>query len=493
MNPMIKAIACAAALSLALPGGARSLTTENVDIRVAGNFLNISADIVLDSLRLGSNRQLFITPVVKGDTAAEKVLPSVLVNGRNMHYSYERGLLKGFPEMRGRVLEREVRRDNGHGQKIEYSVRVPLEGWMSRPGTSLSFVVDSCGCGVRYGERISEEYPVIPPFENPVKEMRTIMIRPPYTEPPIIKHEGKARVQFEVDQTVLHVNPYTCKNGQRIDNRDEIKMIDDSVKYALTDPNVELTSIEICGYASPESPYRHNDELATGRSKALAEFLAEHYHLPQDRVTYSAVPENWGEFREMVVKSDELTEQQRADLLKLIDEPAFTPAEYDRKERILTTDPKFRDLYRTKIRPEWFPKLRATTFSLHTQLKPMTDEELMRIIETTPEKMSLNQMFRVARMYPEGSADFNRVIEIALKHYPDDPVAILNAAAAAAGRGEYAKAKELLVKAPETPETNNLLGIIATSEEKYDLARTYFEKAGDFAPAKRNLNMLPKD
>ena len=209
MNSIIKAIACGAAITMAWGASAQSLSTENVDIRVAGEFLNVSADFVLDSLRLKSNHQLFITPVVKGDTTVDKELPSVLINGRNMHYSYERGLLKNFPEVKAHDILSEVRRFNGKDQTVAYSVRVPLEQWMSRPGTKVAFVVDSCGCGVRYGQEIPGEYLIIPPFENPVKEMRAVMIRPPYSEPQVTIHEGKARVQFYVDSSELHVNPST--------------------------------------------------------------------------------------------------------------------------------------------------------------------------------------------------------------------------------------------------------------------------------------------
>lgn len=463
------------------------VATENVDIRIAGDFLNVSADIVLDSLRLRSNHQIFITPVVRGDSTLEMEFPSVLVSGRKMHISYERGALRGFPEIRNRVIGREVRRYNDEAQTVNYSARVPLEDWMRSKGTRVAFVYDSCGCGTRYGQLVTEEIPL---FFNPVKQMHALMMTPAVTELPVEIHEGRARVQFEVDRTELHIFPYICKNGQRIDNRGQIAMIDDSVKYALTDPNVEIAGINICGYASPESPYRHNDELATGRSRALAEYLAGEYHLPQERVKYSAVPENWGEFRNEVEHSYELSGQQREWLLELIDEPAETPEDWDHKEKVLKTDPRFKELYRKKILPEWFPKLRATTFAIHTRLKPVSDEVLAKIIETTPEKMSLNQMFRVAKLYPEGSEDFNRVIDIALRHYPDDPTAIVNAAAAAVSRGEYDRAKGLLAKVSVTPEVYNLLGIIATSEENYDAAKRYFEKAGGLPDAERNLELL---
>lgn len=463
------------------------ISTENVSVHPADGFLNISADIVLDGLNLKANNQIFITPVLRGGDSEEITLPSLLVNGRNMHISYERGALKGFPDMNSHNIMREVMRRNGKPQTEPYITRIPLEKWMRVGDARFAIVYDTCGCGVEYGKKIDSE---IIFSLNPAKQMRTVMMTPAVTELPIEIHEGKARVQFEVDKTELHAEPYVCRNGQRIDNREQLQVIDDSVKYALSNPNVEIAGIAICGYASPESPYMHNEYLATNRSRALAEYLADRYNLPREVVTYSSVPENWKEFREMVVTSDELTEQQRNDLLELIDRPAYGASDYDAKEKELKTSPKFAKLYRSKILPEWFPKLRATTFAISTRLKPMSDQQLAGVLEKNPELMTLNQMFRVARLYPEGSPQFNAVIRKALARFPDDPTANLNAAAAAVSEGKYDEAKSLLNKAGDTPEAWNLRGIIATAEGEFEQAKNLFGKAESLPEAETNANLL---
>ena len=488
MNTLTKTII---SLGIAAPvffqSSAQSVTTDHVSVHADGHSLTVSADLILDSLELKSNNQIFITPVVMTDGTMSMTLPSVLVNGRKMHLSYQRGALNGFDAIRSHDIINEVERKNGHSQTVGYSTRVAIDSSFDRQRSAIAFVIDSCGCGVDIANTVT---PLIPLFENPYHQMQTAMITPAVTELPVSIHEGRARVQFEVDRTELHAELYVCRNGQRIDNRAQLAVIDDSVAYALTDPHVEIAGISVCGYASPESPYLHNDMLASGRSRSLAEYLAERYHLPKDKATYSAVPENWGEFRQQVVDSKEITEQQRADLLELIDRPAYSPGDYDAKETELRTSPRFATLYRTKILPEWFPRLRATTFAISTRLKSLDDEELAEVILSTPEKMSLNQMFRVARLYPEGSDEFNRVIEIALKHYPDDPTANLNAAAALIARGEYDAARPLLDKAGDSPEADNLRGILATRQGDYDEAARYFELAGSLPAARKNLELL---
>lgn len=464
------------------------ITTANVDLHQSGDMFLVSFDFVLDSLTLGANKQVFVTPVITGvEDSTEVVLPTLLINGRNMHYGYERGSISTKQFDNYDKIYSVVRRMNGTAQSVAYSSKTPVQPWMRREGASIHLEYDTCGCGRPAGKSLGDSLPL---DLNPAPKMRLAYITPQVTDLPVSIHEGKARVQFEVNRTELHDQPYVCRNGQRIDNREQLKVIEDSIRYAVSDPNVEIASINICGYASPESPYTHNDYLATNRSRSLAEYIGERFNLPADRCTYSSVPENWEEFRQQVVAAEDITDEQRADLLELIDRPAYGPSDYDAKETTLKTDKRFAALYRSKILPVWFPELRCTKFAISTRLKPLADEKLAEIIHTMPQLMSLNQMFRVARLYPEGSDEFNEVIAIALEYYPESPVANLNAAVAAMYRGDYAAALPLLEKSGDSPEAENARGVIATNDGDYEEAVRRFTAAGNLPEAAKNKAMI---
>lgn len=484
------------ALALAVATAAASVTqgiaTRNVALGRSGGKIHLTADVVLDSLKLKSGQQVFVTPVITGARGQSVVLPTVLVTGRGMHYAYERGTMRDLKTYRERYdISREIRRLNGTAQSFDYSGYATYEPWMRNDRLSLAFHLDSCGCGVFAGSAV---VPSVDTIFNPLSKMRVAYITPKVTELPVTNHEGFARVQFEVDRTRLHDSVYRCRNGQRIDNRQQLKVIYDSIEYALTDPNVEISKIQITGYASPESPYEHNRELATGRSHALADYIGKYvgrkYQISPEVADFDAVPENWTEFRTQVLDAKDITEQQRADLLELIDRPAFSPADYDAKERELKTSPRFRDLYRTKILPQWFPHLRATKFRISTRLKPMSDDKLAEIITTTPEKMSLNQMMRVARLYPEGSEAFDKVIDTALKYYPDSEEANLNAAVSALRHEDYQRAATLLVKAGDSPEAVNARAVVKVHDGDFDGARQLLEKVPMLPEAQKNLSLL---
>lgn len=465
-----------------------AVTTRNVALTAGDGQVSVSMDLVLDALTLPRNRQVFVTPYLEGSGGQRVTLPTVLVNGRNMQYVYERTGLPRKLRAEYANLAQVVARKNGTSQAVPYLASVGQESWMRRGKASLRLSVDTCGCGIDLGQGESEPLATID--LNPVSRMYLAFVTPPVTDLPVVAHEGRARVQFEVDSVTLHAEPYRCRNGQRIDNRQQLRMIDDSVRYALSDDNVEIAAISVCGYASPESPYMHNDYLATSRSKSLANYLAQRYQLPQECCTFSAVPENWEEFRQMAVDSKDITEEQRSCLLALIDKPAYGPADYDAKERELKASPVLGRLYRTTILPVWFPQLRCTKFVINTRLRPMRDEQLAGIIKTQPQMLSLNQMFRVARLYPEGSEEFNATIQTALRFYASDPVANVNAAVAALKAGRYDEAATLLEKAGNLPEAENARGVLATHRGDYETAVRHFENAQSLPEAQKNKALV---
>lgn len=488
----MKRIIIASGLSLcllpAMADGSFDVDIENAMALPSGDRMKFSADIVLDDLKLKSNRQIFLTPILEDGEGNSEVLPAALVNGRAMQIAWERGTVSAGDRYENGV-EVAVRRRNGKPQTINYNVSVPMQKWMWGRTASVKWMIDTCGCGQYNGSVMkSDELLRL----NPAEKMRASYMVPALAPLPVVKHEGRARVQYEVNQSVLHTGPYVCRNGQPIDNRLELKTIDDSISSALSNKNMEITKIKICGYASPEGSYVGNEKLSTDRSRSLATYIADRYRLPAGKSEYSAVAENWEGFKKLVEEDKYLTPEQRASLLELIDRPAYGPADYDAKERELKTNPKYSGIYRKIILPEWFPQLRTTKFEIQTQLKPLSDEELAQVIKTDPDKMSLNQMFRVSKLYPEGSPEFNEVMDTMLKYYPDDEAANLNAASAALKGGDLQKAETLLKKAGDSPEAWNARGILASWKGEMDEARKFFKEAGALSEASKNLEMLGK-
>ena len=104
-------------------------------------------------------------------------------------------------------------------------------------------------------------------------------------------------------------------------------------------------------------------------------------------------------------------------------------------------------------------------------------------------------MFRIANLYEPGSNAYNEVFAIAVRLYPSDPVANLNAANIALKKHDLEGATQFLKKAdPNVAQTIHALGVLALLQGRYAEARTLLEQAqqAGITEAATNLEILQK-
>ena len=77
---------------------------------------------------------------------------------------------------------------------------------------------------------------------------------------------------------------------------------------------------------------------------------------------------------------------------------------------------------------EIYPGLRKVNCKIDYTVVNFDVEQGRIIIRENPKYLSLNEMYQVANSYPKGSKDFVDVFDIAVRMYPTDAVANLNAA-----------------------------------------------------------------
>jgi outer membrane protein OmpA-like peptidoglycan-associated protein len=96
--------------------------------------------------------------------------------------------------------------------------------------------------------------------------------------------EGSAFIDFPVNQTVIYPD-YRH-------NTAELGKIQSSIDSVQGDMDITITSVWLKGYASPESPYAHNKELAIGRTAALKKFIQQLYQFEDEVITTDYEPED---------------------------------------------------------------------------------------------------------------------------------------------------------------------------------------------------------
>ena len=146
----------------------------------------------------------------------------------------------------------------------------------------------------------------------------------------------------------------------------------------------------------------------------------------------------------------------------------------DQKERNIRA--RYPEAYRTLLE-DCYPALRRTDYTVNYDIRGFNVDEAKEIIKTRPQNLSLQEMFAVAQTYEAGSEDFNRVFDIAVRMYPDDEVANLNAANALLERKEAEQALKYLQKAGNSPQADNARGVALILLERYDEAKPYLQRA----------------
>lgn len=283
---------------------------------------------------------------------------------------------------------------------------------------------------------------------------------------------GRAFLDFPVNETIIY--PKYRRNPQ------ELRRICNTISHALFDKSIQVTSISLHGYASPESPYSNNTRLATGRTAALMQFLRTKYNISESLFHNEFTPEDWGNLRGFIategrrrVKGDIWYEN--ASILETPEAPACVRNNRDELLRVidLDMDPDEKELLLKRVAGgepyKWllknvYPGLRHTDYIVEYVVRSYPVKESKRIIYTHPEALSVEEMYRVAQSYDESSDGWFDALTIAANQYPEDKTANLNAACACVKLKRLTDAKRYLKGAGDTRQARYLADIIKAME-----------------------------
>lgn len=433
--------------------GVDGVDIENLQITRNGRYLTVDMTLDMRDLKVDGNRAVLLIPrIVSGLDSID--LPAVGVYGRRRYYTYIRNgesMLSGPDEMSFKASEKPV--------SLPYHADVDYEDWMD--GGMLSIERDEFGC---CNSILSEQYALLEGYKAPVEALaffpELVYVRPRVEKTKARSLEGSAFIDFPVDRTEIH--PDYRRNTV------ELGKIQATIDSVRNDRDVTITQVWLKGYASPESPYSHNRELAIGRTEALKRYIQQLYRFDPGIIATDYEPEDWAGLRRYVEQSNL---SYRGEILALID----SDREPDSKEMMIKRN--YPDEYRFMLQ-NYYPALRHTDYRIAYSIRGYSDvEEIKRIFATNPYKLSLNEFYLVAQEYEPGTDEFTEVFETAVRMYPDDETANLNAANAAIRNGDLDTAKRYLAKAGDTAEADYARGALAIRKGDLDTARLWLRKS----------------
>ena len=330
-----------------------------------------------------------------------------------------------------------------------------------------------------------EPEPVPMPVVEPYKPDYHLAYLEPKAEQEKARNlKGQAYLDFVVNKTDIR------RDYRR--NADELSKVEETINVVRRDPNITITHIGIHGYASPEGSYASNARLAEGRAQAFKDYVQQLIDVPARLFSVESTPEDWeGLERALENQGDRLADSSvSGDLVPvpMILAIVKSDAKPDEKERQLKT--RYPTQWK-QLLADVFPALRHSDYTVSYTIRPFTIDEAKEMIRQKPQQLSLNEMFLVANTYTPGSHDFNEVFETAVRMYPDDETANLNAAVIALNRNDLQAAARYLAKAGSSPQALNARGVLAVRQGDRQVAERFWRQS-TLPEANHNLSELEK-
>ena len=486
-------------LSLALTGPALESMAQNSPVRQGsiivqmnelaqrGDSLYVDMSVTTEGRNVPSRMSADFTPVLVAD-GQSLALPGIEIKGRNNYKNFRRSqALMSQKERRAYASAAPylVVPDYKGGRQIDYRLAIPYESWMS--SARLNLQKSDCGCGqsnvtdVRIlANRVALEEVII--IERYRIEPHLAYVQPEAEAVKRRAEQGEAFLDFAVGKTAI--NPDFGRNAT------ELEKIRKMIGLVHDDKDVTINRIAIAGYASPEGSLAMNERLSEGRANALRNYLQSRYpDIPRSLYSVHFGGENWDDLVKVLQTSDMPDKQA---VLDLIDRYSINEG---RESKLMALKGGTPWRYMLK---EMFPALRKVTVAVDYDIKNFDVEEAKEVVKTRPQNLSLNEMYLVANTYEPGSENFNDLFETAVRLYPENTTANINAAVVALQRRDFVGAERQLrnVKNGEAiPEYNNARGLLLMlRDQNYDDASRYFEaaRAAGLEAAQQNLDEIAR-
>lgn len=441
-----------AVLSLSPVVKAQRASVENVSFAKNGQYMVVDMDMILSQLNVKSNEAVVLTPYITGQ-GRQVELPSVAVYGRNRYYHYLRNngadmMITGPSEMSYRASKAPA--------TVDYRQAVDYADWMENSQLVLGEQVYGC-CGNILSENQralaqNVKHTFAPQFAYVQPQVEAVKSR---------ALSGQAFIDFVVGRTDIRPN----YRG----NQAELAKIQSTIDSVKNDPDIQVQKIVIKGYASPEGSYQSNDRLATRRTEALKNYVAGLYDFPASAYETDHVAEDWDGLTKYLESSNLASKNE---ILDIIRNSGLQPDQME--ARIRANHPQdYQNLLQNV-----YPGLRHSDYRIEYTIRGFNDiNEIKNLVRTQPQKLSLQEFFLAAQEYQPGSADFNEVFQTAVRMYPQDETANLNAAVSALNRGDLISADAYLKQAGNSAQALYARGVLAAMQENYAAALPLLRQA----------------
>ncbi len=282
--------------------------------------------------------------------------------------------------------------------------------------------------------------------------------------------EEKQFAQINYEKGRSNVRPAELKDKDIVD-------LQSWLEAAQTNPKIDIKSISIVGYASPEGEEDRNNTLSTDRSNTGKETVlgvakkAKNDKAQTEIYSLKGSGEDFEGFKREL-QASKFNEDEKNLILRVL-EMYKDPAK--REEEMRAMGKTFNQLDK-----DIFPLLRRSEIHVIYDLTGYSDEELKAVSVATPDSLNLEELLFTATL----TNDLNeklRLYQVAAKNYPEDHRPVNNIGAVYYEQNKLGEAKTQFEKAngmKDNAIAKNNLGAIAGVEGDRAKAKQLLGQAG---------------
>ncbi len=294
----------------------------------------------------------------------------------------------------------------------------------------------------------------------------------------VVEQKQEANIKFLIQQAEL-------RKGE-LKNNSVQEFVELLKRISADRENLNLNSIQVSAYASPDGGLALNEKLANKRQQNTEAYVKQQMKAAKidGELEAEYTAQDWEGFQQLVKASDIQDKDVILRVLSMYKDPE------EREQQIKNMSHGFRELADAIL-----PELRRARLTINYETVGRNDEQLFAQLKSNASKLSVEELLYTASI-ADTPAQRDHILKTATTLYPKDARAFNNLAAIAYVNGQYDEARKYLDAARATnsniPEMDANMGLLALQQGNIKAAENYLGKAANasnIAESLGNMNL----
>ena len=453
---------------------------------VQGQLLRVYMKVSYDASALNTGETLLFTPVLKTPSHYAR-MTTVAINGDSRERYEQR---TDRLQQRRRINIPVVTRDARTGTRsFVYDTTIPYQSWMAgsalyieceestwqgrHPHTYEDLLLSRLPMG-RGGSSVSD----VPSDVSETPRSSVMRISNSWVQflAPAVSSVGSTMV------TGRFLLPYDMRLSKR-----HYRQLADSLQEVIGRETstyaTRLLSVELTGYGAPIGNRRKNERRAAEQTLQLRQLLTDRHVTGENDLRVTWVAEDWDSIRQLVTDAPMPLRLAAEDIIRNID------VTQGREDALRTLGSGSAYSY---LRRSVFPAVCRLSYRLRFTPRAVGFTADGRLNYSLPQGITADNFYALASTYEVGSREFNDIIDLAARLFPDCAEACIDAAGVALLQGDAQKARRYITPWDTDRRSWCNLGLLHLLEGNRDKAEVYLKMAdaAGVPQAREALRML---